>query len=165
VKELVATGIVPDESMLYWDIRPSARYPTLEFRIGDMCTRLDDAVAYAGVVRSLTRTLAGQAGRGEPVPRLHAEVLRAARWRAARDGLTGDLYDPVEGRLRPAADVVRRLLALLRADLTANGEWDEVSSRVEAVLADGTSADGQRRALAESGDLGAVSRWVLDRSF
>lgn len=165
VKELVGTGVVEDDSYLYWDVRPSRRYPTLEFRIGDLCTRLDDAVLYAGLARSLVRTLSAEVRAGRPVPPLRAEVLRAARWRAARYGTEDRLYDPTSGTLAPADRVVATLLELLRPDLTEHGEWSTLTELARAVLARGTSAAGQRRCLAAGGTtVRAVARWIIDRS-
>ena len=89
VAGLVASGVVADASHLYWDVRPSYHLPTLEFRLADVCTEVDDVVLHAALVRSLVRVLAGRAERGEPCPRPRPELLRAARWRAARHGLDG----------------------------------------------------------------------------
>jgi carboxylate-amine ligase len=152
VRGLVASGVIADASHLYWDIRPSSHLPTLEFRLADVCTDLDDAVLHAALVRSLVRVLAGRAERGEPSPRPRAELLRAARWRAARDGLCGQLFDPVSGHLLDAREAVHRLLAELEPDLRGAGEWDEVAVLVDRLFARGTSGTtwlrtGDRRAV------------------
>src|SRR3712207_4815379 len=76
---LVTSGVVADGSHLYWDVRPSARLPTIEFRLADVCTTLDDAVLHAALVRSLVRVLAGRAARGEPVPDVRPEHLQIGR--------------------------------------------------------------------------------------
>lgn len=165
VEELVGTGVVEDDSYLYWDVRPSRRYPTLEFRIGDLCTRLDDAVLYAGLARSLVRVLSREVRAGTPVPPLRAEVLRAARWRAARYGTEGELYDPTSRALAPAAQVVTALLDLLRPDLTDHDEWSTLTDLTRSVLSRGTSAAGQRHCLTVGGTtVRAVARWIIDHS-
>src|SRR5918998_359569 len=126
---LVASGLVADGSHLYWDLRPSSHLPTLEFRLADVCTEVDDVVLHAGLARSLVRVLAARAERAErdePCPQPRPELLRAARWRAARHGLEGGLYDPVLGDLVPARVAVRRLLAELQGDLRDHEEWDVV---------------------------------------
>jgi len=158
---LVASGVVEDGSHLYWDVRPSARLPTIEFRLADVCTTLDDAVLHAGLVRSLVRVLAARAQRGEPVPEVRPELLRAARWRAARSGLGGPLFDPLRGELVDAAEAVGALLAELEEDLTAAGEWDEVTARVQDLLGRGTSAARQRSTWLRTGDRRAVAEWVV----
>jgi YbdK family carboxylate-amine ligase len=165
VDDLIGIGMIDDASHLYWDVRPSMRHPTLEFRVADVCPRMEDAVLYAALVRSLVRTAAGWAAAGRPPAAVRTEVLRAAHWRAARYGLTSDLWHQGSRQLRPAADVVGHLLAELRPDLTANGEWAQVSALVEDLLARGTSADRQRRVLADShGDLVAVTAQLVAES-
>ncbi|MGY1815062.1 carboxylate-amine ligase [Blastococcus sp. SYSU D00820] len=161
VDGLVASGVIGDASHLYWDLRPSAHLPTLEFRLADVCTSLDDAVLHAALVRSLVRVLAGRVQRGEPPPDPRPELLRAARWRAARHGLTGELFDPVRGVLVPAVDAVRALLDELAADLARHGEDGEVAALAEQLLARGTSATRQRAVLRRTGDPRAVAAAVV----
>src|SRR5688572_30447382 len=117
VAGLVTSGVIADSSHLYWDVRPSSHLPTLEFRLADVCTEVDDVVLHAALVRSLVRVLAARAERGEPCPQPRPELLRAARWRAARHGLNGQLFDAVGCELLPARVAVRRLLAELQDDL------------------------------------------------
>lgn len=159
VAQLVRAGVIDDETFLYWDVRPSARYPTLEFRIADASPRLDDAVLHAGLVRSLVRSLAAHPALS---PEMRPELVRAARWRAARYGLDEQVLDPMTRGLRPAADVVRRLLALLRPDLEKHGEWDEISTLAGAALARGSSARRQRHQMEQTGgDLVAVTAGLV----
>lgn len=158
---LRAAGAIDDASNLYWDVRPSTRYPTLEFRVADVCTSLDDAVLHAVLVRSLTRVLAARARNGGPVPEVRSELLRAARWRAARHGLAGQLFDPARMELVDAPVVVRRVLEELRGDLTERGEWEEVCALTEQLLARGTSAQRQRALLHRTGDLRAVAEGLV----
>ena len=157
VDGLVTSGVVGDASHLYWDLRPSSHLPTLEFRVADVCTDVDDAVLHAALARSLVRVLAGRAAAGEPVPDLRPELLRAARWRAARYGIGGQLFDPEQGVLVDARSAVGRLLAELEEDLRAAGEWAEVSELVCRVFARGTSATRQRRTWRATGDPRAVA--------
>ena len=149
---LVASGVIADGSHLYWDLRPSSHLPTLEFRLADVCTEVDDAVLHAALARSLVRTLADRAARGRPCPQPRPELLRAARWRAARHGLGGQLFDVLAGELVPARTAVRRLLAELRPDLTERDEWPVVVDLVERLFERGTSAARQRRTWLRTGD-------------
>lgn len=141
---------------LYWDVRPSTSFPTLEYRVADVCTSLDDAVLHVAVVSSLTRVLAARYEEGQPPPLVRPELLRAARWRAARHGLSDRLFDPVARELVAAPDAVRGLLAELREDLEGHGDWDEVSGLAEQLLARGTSAARQRQAMHRRGELSDV---------
>ncbi|MGI9105245.1 MAG: carboxylate-amine ligase [Pyrinomonadaceae bacterium] len=150
VETLVATGSVSDATKIYWDVRPSARYETLEFRVTDVCLTIDEAVMIAGLIRALTRTAYEQAMRDEPLPHARPEVLRAAKWRAARYGLEADLIDMAAGRAVPAADLVEQLLAHLRPALEASGDWEEISTLVRYTLARGNGAMRQRAAFARA---------------
>ena len=161
VDGLVASGVIGDGSHLYWDLRPSWHLPTVEFRLADVCTTLDDAVLHAGLVRSLVRVLAGRAERGEVCPQPRPELLRAARWRAARHGLGGELFDPVLETLVDARVAVRRLVAELEEDLRGHGEWEEVTELVQGLLSRGTSAARQRRTWLRTGNLRAVAAAIV----
>jgi YbdK family carboxylate-amine ligase len=164
VDELTATGVISDASFLYWDVRPSARYPTLEFRVADVCPSADDAVLHAGLVRSLVRTMADRVTAGAPAPHLPDEIARAARWRAARYGLEECLYDPIEQKLRPAGEVVGVLLDVVADDLRAHGEWDEITELLAAALVRGSSANRQRLLAHASGDLTQVTRALVEET-
>lgn len=161
VDGLLATETIADPGALYWDVRPSSRYSTLEFRMADVCTTVDEAVMLAGLARSLVRTLHGQVMRGEPMDHARPELVRAARWRAARHGLEERLVDL--HRLRPVAagELVERLLDLLRPDLEDHGEWDEVSALVRQQLRQGSGASRQR-AVFRSGGIEAVAEHLAD---
>ena len=165
VADLVETGMIDDASHLYWDVRPSTKFPTLEVRVADTCPSLDDVVLHAALARSLVRVSADAAERETPFAPLRAEVLRAARWRAARFGLQDQLLDVGAHVLRPAAEVVEELLARLRDDLEELGDWDEVRALTDQVLARGTSAARQRAvASAAGGDLAAVTAALVDET-
>jgi carboxylate-amine ligase len=161
VDGLVSSGVVADASQLYWDVRPSSHLPTLEFRLADVCTDLDDAVLHATLVRSLVRVLAGRAERDEPIPRVRPELLRAARWRAARRGISGQLFDPVSATLVDARLAVRRLLSELEEDLCDHDEWSGADERVQRLFTRGTSASRQRGTWLRTGDPRAVAAAVV----
>ena len=161
VGDLVTSGVVADASHLYWDARPSTRFPTVEVRVADACPDLDDVVLHAGLVRSLVRSAATAAAAGTPFPEPRPELVKAARWGAARYGLEGRLLDLHDVVRRPAAEVVAGLLARLRDDLEDAGEWDEVSALAAQAVARGTSAAAQRRAHARTGDLAQVVRELV----
>jgi carboxylate-amine ligase len=157
VEALFRTGSVDDSARIYWDVRPSAKFPTVEFRVADVGMTVDDTVMMAGLVRALAVTSAREyespAGPSAPV---RPELIRAATWRAARYGLSGDLIDAVAGKALPAREMIRCFLDRLRPALVDLGDWDEVSALVERTMADGTGADRQRRVWAAAGDPKAV---------
>ena len=162
VGQLVDLGLVEDATNLLWEARPSVKYPTVEFRIADMCTDLDDAVLYAGLVRSLVRTLGERVRAGAPAEEVSDAVLRGARWRAARFGLTDSLWSPARRALVPAATAVDDLLAELRPDLECSGEAELLGRLAGRLLDAGTSARRQRDEFARTGSLKDVARWAAE---
>ena len=164
VAQLVAAGIADDASHLYWDVRPATRYPTVEVRVADTMPLLDDVVLHAGLVRALVQQAAADAVAGLPVPELRPEVGRAARWRAARYGLEGELLDARRAELAAPADLLGDLLARVDGPLADSGDLAEVTALAQAALARGTSAARQRAVLARTGDLVAVVRSVVAES-
>jgi carboxylate-amine ligase len=162
VSALQAVEALPDATFLYWDVRPSARYETLEFRAADACLTVDDAVMVAGLWRAIARTAAEEAQAGVVPATRRGELIDAARWRAARYGMEGTLVDLSEGRTAPAGAVVDRMMAHLRPALEAAGDWGEVSALVERTMAGGNGAVRQRAAFARRGELADVLALLLD---
>lgn len=162
VASLVSTGTIPDSSKLYWDVRPSLRYPTLEFRVADVCLTVDEAVMLAGLVRALVRRAVSDVNADRPPCVPSPELLRAARWRAARYGLDAELVDVRRKTARPAAEVVGELLASVREDLQEHDEWDVVAPSIDAVLDRGSGSSRQRAALETGGFRGAVELAVRE---
>jgi carboxylate-amine ligase len=159
---LVASGVVPDHGMLYWDARPSRRYDTLELRVTDVCLSVDDAVLVAGLARALVLTGVRAALAGTPAPQVRHEVVRAAHWRAARSGLSGELVDPRTWRPAPAAEVVGGLLEHVRPALEVTGDEAEIRELAAAVVGRGNGADRQRAAYARRGELKDVLAAVVE---
>ncbi len=146
----MAAGHLDGPERIHWDLRPSPRYPTLEFRATDVCLRVDEAVMVAALARALTRACLERAERGEQFTRPPRDLLRLAMWGAARYGLDGDLVDVVGRRSRPALEVVGALLDMVRPVLEDAGEWDEVSDLVNETVRRGTGAARQRQEFATS---------------
>src|SRR4029079_17891118 len=113
-EDLIASGAALDRGMLYFDARTAISYRTLEIRVADACTESEDALVVAVRARGLVETAARSWRAAEPTGTWRAELLRAATWRAGRDGLSGELIDPTTRRPAPAATVVKSLLAHIR---------------------------------------------------
>lgn len=156
VADLVASEVISDEGMLYFDVRPSAHLPTVELRVCDACPRLEVVVLLAGLFRALVVQEVAAVRAGAPPPRVRPELLRAATWRAARSGLEGALLDPEELTPVPPDRAAGRLLERLRPTLEALGDWPLVSALTQAALRDGSAAARQREAFARRGDLADV---------
>ena len=149
---MLAWGGGLDAGMLYFDIRLSEKYPTVEVRVADVCTEVEDALLVALLARALVTTVAA-----EPSPRVWREdLLRVAGWRAGRHGVAGDLVHPVEGRLAPVREVIAVTLAHCRDALEASGDAERVHDLFERLLARGGGATRQRRECERRGDLRAV---------
>lgn len=164
VEALVATKSVEEATKIYWDVRLSERYPTIEFRITDVCMRVDEAVMVAGLVRALARTCYEQALRDEPFVAARPELLRAAHWRAARYGLDADLMDIDALAPIPAREMVEKFLAFVRPSLEDAGEWDEISSIVHETMQRGTGATRQREAYKRAGRLEDVVDLIVEET-
>ena len=150
VQALIGAGVILDAGQIYWDIRLGHQHDTLEFRIADVCPTIDEAVLQAGLCRALARTCLDEARSERRLPEARPELLRAARWRAARSGLDGDLVDVHAAEPVPAPVLLDRFLTYLRPTLEDTGDWDEVAALAEQTLRRGNSARRQRQTFAQS---------------
>jgi carboxylate-amine ligase len=150
--------------MVYFDARLSARYPTVEVRVADVCLDPADAVLLAALVRGLAESAlaGGDAGLGPEQPR--TELVRMAAWRAARSGLSGDLVSPVHGTPVPAEQAVTDLLEHVTPALDALGDLGWVRQQVAEVLRRGNGAAQQRSWHAEGADDAEVVRRAVQRT-
>ncbi|KGN40344.1 hypothetical protein N801_14725 [Knoellia aerolata DSM 18566] len=139
--QIIDVGGAFDEGMLYYDARLSARYPTVEVRVTDVCPDPGVAVAVAALCRALVTTMAEGSGRRSDLP---TSTLRAAAWRAARHGLADRLVDPATGDLVTAALAVESLLRATRESLEAVGDLALVRETVDRVVREGGAARRQR---------------------
>jgi carboxylate-amine ligase len=164
VAAIIASGAALDEGMIYFDARPSRSFPTVEVRVADVCTELRDTVLVAALVRALVTTGADAWTGGRPPQPWRVDLLRAARWRARHDGLTGSLLDPVSRQLVPAAAALETLVAAVEPALTAAGDLELVTDGLERLLRDGNGAQRQRAVAGSDLDLPAVVDDVLRRT-
>ena len=156
LRDLTRAGVVPDTSYLYWDLRLSENLPTIEYRVCDACTTIDETVLMAGLFAALTQTCHHEALAGTPPPRVRPELVKGAHWRAARHGMAGVLADVHAVEAVPAATLVDRTLSYLRPALEDTGDWDEVRELATALVRRGNSAQRQRAVFRETGELAAV---------
>ena len=155
VELLVKTGSIDNGKKIWWDLRAHPAFPTLEFRVCDMPTRLDETICLAALMQAICAKLlklrSGNLGFRKYMPALIAEN----KWRAIRYGLDGNLID-----FGKQAEVPMRELALELVDFV-DDVVDDLGSRkaveyVHTILAEGTSADRQLRVLRQTGDVHAV---------
>ncbi|MEA2754530.1 MAG: glutamate---cysteine ligase / carboxylate-amine ligase [Aliidongia sp.] len=169
VGTLVKLGVIDDASKLWWDIRPSSRFPTLEMRIADVCTRVDDAIAIACLFRCLLRMLWRLRVANQRWRIYLRMLIDENRWRAQRYGIDEGLIDFGRAERVPYPQLLDEILALVREDGSHFGCLAELD-HARTILARGTSAHHQRRiyqaALAEGREpkaaLEAVVDWLID---
>ncbi|WP_068160663.1 carboxylate-amine ligase [Rhodococcus phenolicus] len=149
VATMLEHRVILDTAMLYWDVRLSAHLPTIEVRIADTQATVDEAVLLATLVRGLVITALDPTRQGQGVSDVEPEVLRAAYWRAARDGLTGHGIDTESGRLVPAAHPITRLLEHVRPALERTGDYRSAREAVDRMLREGNGAARQRATFEE----------------
>ena len=142
VEDLRALNFISDGSELWWDVRPSARYPTIEMRICDICTHLEDALCIAALYASLIRRLLRQDAGDGLLPEPPTEIIAENRWLASRYGVLAFLGDPAFGERIDIEDYTARLVDELAEDARALGCEAELR-RASAIIREGTSADRQ----------------------
>jgi glutamate---cysteine ligase / carboxylate-amine ligase len=153
-----ATGAIGDYTHLWWDVRPHPRFGTLELRVMDVQTRLEDTLGLAAYVQCLVKLLVDQLEAGEPVLSYHRMLLAENKWLAARYGLDAPLMDLGAGKRvkMPARTLARRRLRELRPIARELGCTKELA-RIEWILDNGTGADRQLQVWNANRDLVEVT--------
>ncbi len=148
VDVLVRAGVIEDATKVWWDLRPSARFPTLEMRVTDVCPRMEDALTIAALYVSVARMLYRIKGRNQRWRSYPAFLIEENRWRAQRYGVDDKLFDFGKGALVPFANLIDELIEIVAEDAAEIGCLDEVR-RVRNIVAGGTGADRQLNTLEE----------------
>jgi len=160
VEHLVAAGCIEDATKIWWDIRPSDRFPTLEQRVTDVCSRVEDAVTVAALFQSLLAFLF-RLRRSNQRWRVYPRTLiMENRWRAQRYGAEGHLVDHGRAVLAPVGDLVEELIDLVSEDAAMLGCRTEVL-HARRIAANGTSATRQRAVFARAREAGADEREAM----
>ena len=160
VDALVNAGLIEDATKLWWDVRPSHRYPTLEMRITDVCTRIDDAVSIAALFMCLLRMLY-RLKKSNQRWRQYASMLVAEnRWRAQRYGLDEGLVDFGRGEIVPCATLLGEIIDLVGEDADALGCVTEIG-HLKTIMKKGTSSHRQLATYAKALDKGASQHDAL----
>ena len=142
---LINAGMIEDSTKIWWDLRPSGRFPTLEARIMDVCTRLDDAIALAALLLCLLRMMYRLRLRNQRWREYTPMLIRENRWRAMRYSFDEGMIDFAKGELVPFGDLLEEILELTAEDAAALGCEAEVAA-VREIVNRGTSAHRQLRA-------------------
>ena len=156
LESLMKTRSIPDGSKIWWDVRPHHSYPTLEFRVCDVCTRVDEAVCIAAILQALIAKL-WKLRRDNMTFRVYPmTMIEENKWRAVRYGLDGKLIDFGKHQELPARALIREMIEWFLDDVL-----DDLGTRKHVeyafrIMDEGTSADRQLATYKETGDLKAV---------
>jgi len=163
VERAVKSGSFPDYTYIWWDLRPHPKLGTLEVRIPDGQTRLESTAGLVALVQSLVATLSDDFERGKKPAIQPITLVNENKWRAARDGLNGQLIDLERDEERPARAAVLALVERAGPAAERLGCREELGE-VERLVERGTGADEQRSVYEESGSLLAVAQWLAEQT-
>jgi carboxylate-amine ligase len=163
--------MIKDPSKIWWDLRPSANHPTLEMRICDVCTRIEDSMAMVALYQSLIAYLIDLRGRNERRREYRPTLLRENRWRAQRYGIEAEMGDFGKRTLVSFVDLTDEIVALVQPYADDLGCAAELA-HIRTIARDGTSADHQLRVFNDALSQGASEReaqiavvdWLTDIS-
>jgi len=155
IDTLVKTGSIDDGSFIWWDMRPHYKFPTLEIRVCDICTRVDEAIAVAALIVALVAKLALLRRGNRSWRRYGNALVLENKWRAIRYGIEGKLIDYGKQEEVPMRQLAHEMLELVDDVLDPLGVRREVEY-VQTILENGTSADRQRATFEQTGELSAV---------
>lgn len=155
---LIDAGLIEDSTRIWWDLRPSARFPTLETRVMDVCTRLDDTVSLTSLLVCIIRMLYRLRRRNQRWRIYTPMLIRENRWRAMRYSFDEGMLDLAKGIVVPFEDLLEEILSLVAEDAAALGCEKELGG-VRDIIARGTSA---HRQLQDFGDARAGGASVED---
>jgi carboxylate-amine ligase len=154
IRALTDAGVIEDATRLWWDLRPSARYPTLEMRVCDIATRMEDGVTLAALYLSLLAMLFRLRQENQRWRIYSRMLINENMWRAQRYGMDEGLVDFGRGEVVPYARLLDEIVELVDEDAADLGCLDEVL-RARRIFAEGTSSDRQRKVYADAVAAGA----------
>ncbi len=156
VQMLCHSGVIRDDGMVYWDVRPSKNFPTVEVRVADVPATVAETVVFAALVRGCVMTALDDERRGEPLVPLAPHALKAAYWKAARDGVDGEGVDLENHGAAPVQMLLGNLVERVRPALEAAGDYELVTTGLVAIADRGNGASRQRRAWRRRHNVGDV---------
>jgi carboxylate-amine ligase len=156
VDTLMQTGCIVNGTKIWWDVRPNWKYPTLEFRMCDVCTRVDEAVCIAAILQALIAKLWKMRQQNITFRVYPTVLIEENKWRAVRFGLDGKLLDLGKRKEQPARELVRELLDWFLADVIEELGIQNEINYARRILEEGSSADRQLRVYEATGSTKAV---------
>lgn len=163
LQTLIKTECIEEPTKIWWDIRPHPKFPTLEFRMCDCVTKIDDVMAIAALIQAVVAKLI-QLRKINQTWRIYRQSLIAEnKWRAVKDGIDGKLIDFGKEEQIPLRLLMEELLELLGDVVDQLGTRQEIE-HVRTILREGTSADRQLRTYHETNDLKAVVNQLAEET-
>jgi carboxylate-amine ligase len=155
IQTLVKTRCIDEATKIWWDIRPHPKFPTLEFRVCDCTTKIDEVIAIAALIQSIVAKLFKLRQQNRTWRIYRRGLVEENKWRALKDGIDGKLIDFGKQEEVPFRFLVEELLEIVDDVVDELGSRQEVEY-VRTILKDGASADRQLRTYTETGSLQAV---------
>ena len=163
VDTLVRTGSIEDPTRIWWDIRPHPKFPTLEFRVCDICTRVDEAICLTALIVAIVGKLIQLRKSNQAWRRYRHHLIEENKWRAVRYGIDGKLIDFGIRAEVPTRDLIIEILEWVDDVVDELGVREEVAY-ARTILARGTSADRQKEVFEETGNLEAVVDHLMEET-
>jgi carboxylate-amine ligase len=152
---LVRTNCIDEPTKIWWDVRPHSKFPTIEFRVCDICTKVDEAVALAAVIQAIVAKLIRLRRDNQSWRTYRHHLINENKWRAVRYGIQGRLIDFGKRLELPMTDLTEELLGFIDDTVDELGTRSEVDY-IHTILREGTSADRQLATFEKTGDLNSV---------
>jgi glutamate---cysteine ligase / carboxylate-amine ligase len=160
---LIKTGCIDNGRKIWWDVRPHPIFPTLEFRVCDIPTRVDDTIAIAALFQAIVARLNSLIEKNLGFRLYRRALIQENKWRAVRYGLDGKMVDFGKQKEVPVRDLIRELLEFIEPVVNDLGSRKEID-HIHTILERGTSADEQLRIYHETNDLNAVVDHLIERT-
>ncbi len=160
---LVNTGCIEDGTRIWWDIRPHPKFPTIEFRVTDICTKIDETICLAALIQAIVAKLIKLRHDNQSWRRYRHALITENKWRAVRRGTEGKLLDFGRQKEVPTKDLISELLELIDDVVDDLGSRKDVEY-VHTILSEGTSADRQLAKYEETGNLKAVVDQLVEET-
>ncbi|HEY3025935.1 MAG TPA: carboxylate-amine ligase [Pyrinomonadaceae bacterium] len=160
---LINTGCIDNGKKIWWDVRPHPFFPTLEFRVCDIPTRVDDTIAIAALFQAIVARLSNLIDKNLGFRLYRRALVQENKWRAVRYGLDGKMVDFGKQKEVPVRDLIRELLEFIDPVVDDLGSRKEIE-HIHTILDRGTSADEQLRVYHETNDLNAVVDHLIEQT-
>ena len=160
---MVETKCIDEPTKIWWDVRPHPRFPTLEFRISDICTTVDEAICVTALLQAIVAKLILLRRQNISWRRYPRHLVTENKWRAVRYGIDGELIDFGKRASIPVRQLIPELVEILDDVLDELGVREEVEY-VHTILERGTSADRQLEVYRETEDLRAVIEHLVEET-